>query len=148
MFAFGRDKPPTRREMPASVARSIEVAAEPATANYAVQFAKCGRVRTTCVVDGDTFWLNGQKIRIADIDTPEISKPQCSEELALGLRATDRLIVLLNEGTFALAISEWGDEDRYGRKLRLIVRQGASIGDRLVQEGLAHRWNGHKIPWC
>jgi len=40
------------------------------------QFAICGTVRRTCVVDGDTFWLDGNKIRIADIDTPEISQPR------------------------------------------------------------------------
>lgn len=30
-----------------------------------------GPLRTTCVVDGDTIWMGGVKIRIADIDTPE-----------------------------------------------------------------------------
>ncbi len=33
------------------------------------------KFRRTCVVDGDTIWLEGVKIRIADIDTPEISQP-------------------------------------------------------------------------
>ena len=28
-----------------------------------------------CVVDGDTFWIDGTKIRIADIDTPETHGP-------------------------------------------------------------------------
>lgn len=36
------------------------------------RFPICGGgLRVTCVVDGDTFWLNRQKIRIADIDTPD-----------------------------------------------------------------------------
>lgn len=47
--------------------------------------------RTTCVVDGDTFWLDGIKYRISDIDTPEISEPRCAEEKALGEQATIRL---------------------------------------------------------
>nr|MDX8317344.1 thermonuclease family protein [Agrobacterium rosae] len=34
-------------------------------------FSMCnGGHRITCVVDGDTFWFRGEKIRIADIDTP------------------------------------------------------------------------------
>nr|MDX8317342.1 thermonuclease family protein [Agrobacterium rosae] len=34
-------------------------------------FSICGSgQRITCVVDGDTFWFRGEKIRIADIDTP------------------------------------------------------------------------------
>lgn len=119
------------------------------SASYSGRFEKCGRIRSTCVVDGDTLWLNGVKIRIADIDTPEISKPQCQAEYELGMRATHRLIELLNEGEFNVATTtEWGDEDRYGRKLRLIVRNGQSVGDRLVREGFAHRWEGHKVPWC
>ena len=37
-----------------------------------------------CVVDGDTFWCNGQKIRIADIDTPETHPARCAAEAELG----------------------------------------------------------------
>ena len=112
------------------------------------EFRKCGRVRINCVVDGDTIWLAGQKIRIADIDTPEISRPKCREEYLRGMAATRRLIELLNQGAFTVTASEWGDEDRFGRKLRLIVRQRASLGERLIGEGLAHRWDGRKRSWC
>ena len=31
-----------------------------------------------CVVDGDTIWLQGTKIRIADIDAPETHEPLSS----------------------------------------------------------------------
>jgi len=110
-------------------------------------FAKCGLRRITCVVDGDTFWMDGEKIRIADIDTPEISRPLCPEERELGLQATDRLISLLNEGPFELQASD-RDRDGFGRKLRVVVRDGRSLGQQLVEEGLAHRWNGAKEPWC
>lgn len=106
-----------------------------------------GGVRVTCVVDGDTFWLDGLKYRIADIDTPEVSQPACSAEKALGLRATDRLASLLNAGPFLLAAGD-RDEDRYGRKLRIVTRDGASLGEALIAEGLAHRWDGRKHPWC
>jgi len=44
--------------------------------------------RVTCVVDGDTFWLDGVKVRITDIDTPEVSDPLCAAEAALGARAS------------------------------------------------------------
>lgn len=65
-------------------------------------FAVCGTIRQTCVVDGDTIWLEGVKIRIADIDTPEISSPQCDAEYERGIRARDRLVALLNGGEFEL----------------------------------------------
>lgn len=111
-------------------------------------FSHCGIVRRTCVVDGDTFWLHGQKIRIADIDTPEVSQPQCAAEKALGNRATDRLIYLLNQGPFEMTPTGDRDEDQYGRKLRVVVRAGRSLGDQLVSEGLARTWTGRREPWC
>src|SRR6185369_6931931 len=40
-----------------------------------------------CVVDGDTFWMDGVKIRIADIDAPETHPPHCARERELGFAA-------------------------------------------------------------
>ena len=40
------------------------------------------------------------------------------------------------------------DEDQYGRKLRLVTRNGQSIGMMLVAEGLAREWDGTRHPWC
>ncbi len=105
-------------------------------------------VRKTCVVDGDTFWLDGVKIRIADIDTPEISEPKCDSEYELGMKATYRLRELLNEGPFELNSIGNRDEDQHGRKLRVVVRNGRSLGDQLVSEGLARTWSGRREPWC
>lgn len=103
--------------------------------------------RTTCVVDGDTFWLDGIKYRISDIDTPETSEPRCAEEKALGEQATIRLQTLLNAGAFGLKAG-MRDEDKYSRKLREVYRGGQSLGAQLVDEGLAHRWIGFKQSWC
>ncbi|PZU58917.1 MAG: nuclease [Sphingobium sp.] len=102
---------------------------------------------TNCVVDGDTFWFAGVKYRIADIDTPETHGPHCAEEAALGARATERLQSLLNAGPFTLASVD-RDTDRYGRKLRVVTRDGASLGGTLVDEGLAREWGGRREPWC
>lgn len=118
------------------------------TENVEARFETCGAIRITCVVDGDTFWLNRQKIRIADIDTPEISQPQCQGEYDLGMAAKARLIALLNGGPFELRSAGSRDIDNYGRLLRLVIRNEVSIGDQLVEEGLAHRWVGHKQSWC
>ncbi|WP_342780177.1 thermonuclease family protein [Devosia ginsengisoli] len=89
----------------------------------------------------------GVKIRIADINTPEVSSPACGAEAALGRRATTRLRELLSAGSFELQPAD-RDEDVYGRKLRVVVRGGHSIGDTLVAEGLAHHWRGYKESWC
>jgi len=111
-------------------------------------FPICGSgARTTCVVDGDTFWLDGIKYRIADIDTPEIGEPRCAGEKELGEQAKNRLQSLLNAGAFGLKAG-LRDEDKYGRKLREVYRGGQSLGAQLVDEGLAHRWVGFKQSWC
>ena len=106
-----------------------------------------GGKRQNCVVDGDTFWFAGEKYRVLDINTPEISNPQCDRELALGRAATQRFRQLINDGPFSL---ESGPEetDRYGRKLRRVTRGGQSLGDILVAEGLAETWQGHRSGWC
>jgi len=69
-------------------------------------------------------------------------------ELALGNKATDRLVELVNEGPFELKVWQDRDTDGYGRKLRVLVRNGRSLGDRLVSEGLARTWAGRREPWC
>lgn len=101
-----------------------------------------------CVVDGDTFWFNGERIRIADIDTSETHPPRCAAEAALGNRATQRLHELLNAGPFSLKAPLFRDKDKYGRKLRVVTRNGVSLGSQLVEEGLARRWTGSRQPWC
>jgi endonuclease YncB( thermonuclease family) len=111
-------------------------------------FRICGAGRRyDCVVDGDTFWTGGVKIRIADIDAPETHPPRCDSEARLGEDATNRLLALLNEGPFVLE-TEGRDEDQYGRKLRVVTRDGHSLGGILVSEGLAREWTGHRRPWC
>ena len=69
----------------------------------AQSFPTCGEGRrVTCVVDGDTFWHNRVKYRLADIDAPEVSNPRCATEATLGRAATYRLAALLNAGSFEL----------------------------------------------
>lgn len=95
--------------------------------------------RVTCVVDGDTVWIAREKIRLLDIDAPEMDG-KCAAERALAIRSRDRLVQLLR--TREVPIVREGT-DRYGRTL---ARLG-DIGDQLVREGLARRW-GDRRGWC
>lgn len=111
-------------------------------------FSLCaGATRVNCVVDGDTFWFRGEKIRVADIDTPELSPPRCAREAQLGEAAKHRLLTLLNAGPFSLAAAP-RHTDRYGRELRTVSRDGRSLGEILAAEGLARRWEGFRRGWC
>ena len=116
---------------------------------HSANFTRCGSgERVNCVVDGDTIWFGGEKIRFASMDTPEISSPGCAREAELGEAATRRMQELLNEGPFALTLNP-GDEnrDRYGRLLRRVSRDGQDLGEVLIAEGLSDRWPS-SIDWC
>ena len=134
-----------------TVATTVAGAASVLAGRKAVsgRFTICGHAkRINCMVDGDTFWMAGTKIRIADIDTPETHPPRCAREARLGRAATVKMQGLLNAGPFTLVPIK-RDVDRYGRKLRLVERDGASLGDVLVGEGLARHYGGEKrSPWC
>jgi micrococcal nuclease len=92
--------------------------------------------------------MDGIKIRVADIDAPETHPSRCEHEADLGNRATERLFELVNQGPFTAEGTGFRDEDRYGRKLRVLMRDGQSLGSILVQEGLARPWDGSRHPWC
>ena len=113
------------------------------------KFTFCGgSSQRYCVVDGDTIRFAGAKIRIEDIDTPEIHDYKCESELARGLRAKTRLLELLNEGPFIIVSNGGDDVDQYGRDLRLLMRNGLSLGELLIDENLARRYAGGRRSWC
>jgi endonuclease YncB( thermonuclease family) len=109
-------------------------------------FAFCGKSGlVNCVADGNTFWVKGVKVRIAGIDVPQTDQAKCIDERARGFAAKVRLRDLLNAGSFQLA-SAGGTQS--GAELRTVNRSGKSLGDQLVNEGLAHRSLGKKQSWC
>lgn len=117
-------------------------------AAVSIRFHQCaGASDTNCVIDGDTVRFSGMTVRIADIDTPETRDYGCASEKALGDRATRRMRELLNAGPFTVG-GYPRDEDVYGRKLRILTRDGVSLGEMLVAEGLARKWDGARHPWC
>tara|TARA_R110002020_G_scaffold66473_16_gene174742 strand:+ start:1699 stop:2136 length:438 start_codon:yes stop_codon:yes gene_type:complete len=112
-----------------------------------VRFSMCGRERVTCVVDGDTIWLQGVNLRLESYDTPEPYNDICGgqAEIALAKRASARLLQLLNGNAFTV---QTGHEDRYGRVLATIRIGGTDVGDILIAEGLARRWPNGDEFWC
>lgn len=107
----------------------------------ALAIAVCppGGDRYTCVVDGDTVWIRGEKIRVLGIDAPEMAG-KCPAERALARQSRDRLVTLLRARPVTI---ERKGTDRYGRTL---ARLG-DVGEVLMREGLAHRWPDRK-GWC
>lgn len=121
--------------------------AAPVPASVSESFGLCGEgAHFNCVLDGNTFWVRGIKIRLADVDTPALNPPRCVEEERRGLAAKVRLLGLLNSGPFTLEAA--AHEDEKGEKLRTVLRGGRSIGETLITEGLAHRAVGSRASWC
>ena len=102
---------------------------------------------TNCVVDGDTIWIGGENIRLADIDAPETHSPRCASEQRLATAPRSACTSLVNGGAVTLA-SIARDTDRYGRKLRIVAVGGTSVGETLVGEGLARWYAGGRRSWC
>ncbi len=119
-------------------------------ASPAWAIGKCGSgTRYTCVVDGDTFWLNGEKFRTFGYDTPEPDpRHGCGgqAERRLANNATRRFIQLWNSGS--VNIKRVGGQDRYGRSLAVVLVNGTNIGDILISERLARRYPDGRKWWC
>lgn len=126
--------------------REISAAAAAAATSASFGFCHEGGGRT-CVVDGDTFYLNGEKVRIAGIDAPETHPSRCPREAELGEAATERLHVLLNSGPLELTSID-RDRDRHGRLLRNVSVAGRDVGEMLIAEGVARPYGGRRRSWC
>jgi endonuclease YncB( thermonuclease family) len=102
---------------------------------------------TNCVVDGDTFYIGGAKVRIADIDAPETHDYRCRSELELGERAARELQTLLNSGAVTMTSID-RNRDVYGRLLRNVQVNGRDVGAVLISDGVARAYAGGRRPWC
>ena len=102
---------------------------------------------SNCVVDGDTFWIGGQKVRIAGIDAPETHPPRCAEEARLGNEATATLRGLLNSGAVTMTRID-RDRDSYGRLLRNVAVDGQDVGEAMIGAGVAREYGSGRRPWC
>lgn len=107
--------------------------------------------RDHCVVDGDTLVLKSRRIRIANIDAPELEGAQCEAERRLAVLATRRLTELLDAGPIKVIEGDPASGrviDRHGRTLALVEVGGRDIGAALVKGGYARPWVGKRLPWC
>lgn len=126
---------------------SAPAAQQSATGAMSARFSMCGSNRYTCVVDGDTIWLEGQNLRLQSFDTPEPYTDICggAEEVALAKRSSARLLELLNSNPFTV---ETAGQDRYGRVLATVRIGSRDVGDILIKEGLARAWPNGREWWC
>lgn len=120
------------------------------------------QVRVTGVVDGDTFSFDTFNlglfadlkfyVRVRGIDTPERgAHASCPAERAKAEEAALETRRLLNDSGNLVTLNNIGN-DKYGGRVDadVILKDGTSLGDRLLAKGLAHPYDGEgkKISWC
>lgn len=131
----------------------LAIAATTAASARDIHWEKCqpGQPNTpekTCVVDGDTIWLEGVNIRLEGYDTPEPQTNICGgeREKALATQASNRLVTLLNSHSWKLKLL--GEQGNYGRELGKLYFNGRNVGEILVKERLARWWPDGEEWWC
>lgn len=111
-------------------------------------------------VDGDTFAYRGHAIRVLGLNAPELHRPACPAEQALGLQAyrvTENWIegAMTFRVRFVLQKRHDGkivrSQDRYGRFLAAVRIDRKDWAEALIAAGLAVGWDGagpRPRPWC
>ena len=145
MSTVGSDRGENRGTPPVQVPAAVE---QSTAGGMTVQFSMCGSTRYTCVVDGDTIWLEGQNLRLLSFDTPEPYNDICggAQEVALARHASARLLDLLNRNAFT--VDTFGLDGTGKRTLATIRIGGRDVGDILIEERLARRWPDGEEWWC
>ena len=100
-------------------------------------YSASANLNVAYVYDGDTLTLsNGNKVRLVQIDTPELSPAECygkeARELLRQLIGTSR-VTLVKE---PLA----GNKDSFGRLLRYVKISTKNLNLELVRQGAAAPW--------
>ena len=132
------------------VACAIALTAIPAVAAdfLNVTYHRCYDGDTCTVTIPDVHPVFGLKIRVrvAGIDTPEI-RGKCASEKSRAIKARDAARTMMaNAEQIDLRNVERG---QYFRIVADVMVDGVSLGERLIEAGLARRYDGGKRKgWC
>lgn len=103
------------------------------------------------IIDGDTFALGAETIRISNIDAPEMApRARCWAEARLARAATMELdrIREASPDLGRFQITREG-KDRYGRTLARVTFDGETdAGEIMIANGYASPWTGRRWDWC
>ena len=141
-------KPEQPSSSPAPTVSAVLRPGEALAGSYQAKFFLCGTAKQDdCVLSADRFVFHGQKIRLVGIEVPDIKKPRCEAERIKASDAELRVRAFLDSGPFDLVSWQGNGDEVEGHKLRVVSRNGRSLSDILVKEGLAKRPGGAG-GWC
>lgn len=135
------------RALCAALAFTVVLAPAPSSALEMCRGGDRAARKVTCVVDGDTVWVKGVKMRLLDIDAPEMHG-QCEAETQRATEAADRLAALMASG---YSVEGSGRKDRTSDRRALVhirLADGRDAGAALIEEGLAQPWPNKGNVWC
>ncbi|MCR6499699.1 thermonuclease family protein [Shinella sp. CPCC 101442] len=98
---------------------------------------------TARAADGDTLTLDGHRIRLAGIDTPEMMQicKRDGVDWRCGVAARSRLAEFLRAGPVTCRSQ---GRDKYDRLLARCETVAGDLGARMVREGLAVSYGGYE----
>jgi endonuclease YncB( thermonuclease family) len=100
------------------------------------------------VIDGDTFDYRGERIRVENLDAPEIgARSRCALERTRGFAAKRKAIQIMKSGS---RFEVYGRDhiDRFGRQVARLRVDGRDFGNIMVSAGVARPWRGRPSNWC
>ena len=100
--------------------------------------------------DGDTVVTPaGEVVRLANIDAPETGpRCRCEVECRMGEAAKAFAAATLRDSRRVELRPYPRPVDRYGRTLAYVLTDNVDLGDRLIEAGLARKWEGKRRSWC
>ncbi|MDJ0685361.1 MAG: thermonuclease family protein [Alphaproteobacteria bacterium] len=100
------------------------------------------------VIDGDTVEIDGESIRLKDLDAPETGhRARCRRERIAGENATRALQGLVQRSR-TVTVTRTGDGG-YGRTEAFLTVDGVDVTDWMIAQGHGVRWvPGRQHNWC
>jgi micrococcal nuclease len=133
---------------PLLIAVALTLMAWPAIAQTSGEVVNIGALR---VVDGDTVVIGRERVRISNLDAPEMTgRSRCALEAKLALDAKDMMKDELfgSHKTVVLVRDVRRPRDKYGRTLAHLTVNGVDVADGLIAKGVARPWRGRSSNWC
>ncbi|MCM0020681.1 MAG: thermonuclease family protein [Tagaea sp.] len=97
-------------------------------------------------VDGDTLDCDGRRVRLANIDAPEL-QGRCAAEIQMAERA--KLAAMIALAVAPVHVVPERGKDRYGRLIARVAVDGRDLGGILIAQGLARPYaGGARSGWC
>jgi endonuclease YncB( thermonuclease family) len=97
-----------------------------------------------CVLDGDTIYLGGDKVKIAGMVTAKIQSASCDHERIRGIDAALQLATLINKGDVTLGGTVRSPD---GELRQTVEVNGQDVSAAMISSGAARSPDGDR-NWC